>query len=87
MLYPSIDELVQKVDSKYTLVVAASKRARMLRNGEKSELTGARSHKAVGFALEEIYADLIKVEYIPGKEKTSRRMPVNRKRRNILLLR
>ncbi|GIP14471.1 DNA-directed RNA polymerase subunit omega [Paenibacillus montaniterrae] len=69
MLYPSIDELVQKVDSKYTLVVAASKRARMLRNGEKSELNNARSHKAVGFALEEIYADLIKVEYIPGKEK------------------
>lgn len=69
MLYPSIDELVQKVDSKYTLVVAASKRARMLRNGEKSELTNPRSHKAVGFALEEIYAGLIKVEYIPGKEK------------------
>ncbi|HIW34265.1 MAG TPA: DNA-directed RNA polymerase subunit omega [Candidatus Paenibacillus intestinavium] len=69
MLYPSIDELVKKVDSKYTLVVAASKRARMLRNGEKSELIGARSHKAVGFALEEIYADMIKVEHIPGKEK------------------
>jgi len=69
MLYPSIDELVKKVDSKYTLVVAASKRARMLRNGDKSELGQARSHKAVGFALEEIYADLIKVEHIPGKEK------------------
>lgn len=69
MLYPSIDELVKKVDSKYTLVVAASKRARMLRNGEKSELTSARSHKTVGFALEEIYADLITVEHIPGKEK------------------
>lgn len=69
MLYPSIDELVGKVDSKYTLVVAASKRARMLRNGDKSELTNARSYKTVGFALEEIYADLIKVEHIPGKEK------------------
>lgn len=31
MLYPSIDELVTKVDSKYSLVVASARRARALR--------------------------------------------------------
>jgi len=68
MLYPSIDEMVKKVDSKYTLVVAASRRARMLRNGDKSELRNPRSCKYVGVALEEIYNDMLKVEHIPTKE-------------------
>ncbi|MDQ0059571.1 DNA-directed RNA polymerase subunit omega [Paenibacillus harenae] len=62
MLYPSIDEMVKKVDSKYTLVVAASRRARMLRNGDKSELRNPRSRKYVGVALEEIYNDILIVE-------------------------
>ena len=61
MLYPSIDEMVKKVDSKYSLVVAASRRARALRDGEKSELKGPRSHKYVGVALEEIYNDHVQV--------------------------
>jgi DNA-directed RNA polymerase subunit omega len=68
MLYPSIDEMVKKVDSKYTLVVAASRRARMLRNGEKSELRNPRSHKFVGVALEEIYGDILQVEKVDTKE-------------------
>ncbi|MFF2887950.1 MULTISPECIES: DNA-directed RNA polymerase subunit omega [unclassified Paenibacillus] len=68
MLYPSIDEMVKKVDSKYTLVVAASRRARMLRNGEKSELVNPRSHKYVGVALEEIYGDVIQVESLGAKD-------------------
>ncbi len=38
MLYPSIDRLLDKVDSKYSLVVAAAKRARLLRDGAKSEV-------------------------------------------------
>lgn len=40
MLYPSIDKLLDIVDSKYSLVVAASKRARSLRDGAKSDLKG-----------------------------------------------
>lgn len=62
MLYPSIDEMVKKVDSKYSLVVAASRRARMLRDGEKSELRNPKSSKFVGVALEEIYHDIVIVE-------------------------
>ncbi|MFC4778361.1 DNA-directed RNA polymerase subunit omega [Paenibacillus sp. GCM10023252] len=62
MLYPSIDEMMTKVDSKYSLVVAASRRARMLRNGDKSELRNPRARKFVGVALEEIYHDIVVVE-------------------------
>ncbi|MBW5447712.1 DNA-directed RNA polymerase subunit omega [Cohnella sp. CFH 77786] len=62
MLYPSIDELAHKVDSKYTLVVAASLRARDLRTGKKSEMMAPQSSKAVGIALEEIYRDYIAIE-------------------------
>ncbi|MGG1311297.1 MULTISPECIES: DNA-directed RNA polymerase subunit omega [Cohnella] len=68
MLYPSIDELVRKVDSKYTLVVAASKRARALREGKPSQLLSPKSHKFVGVALEEIYHDLISVETAQPEE-------------------
>ncbi|WP_123039959.1 DNA-directed RNA polymerase subunit omega [Cohnella candidum] len=64
MLYPSIDELVRKVDSKYTLVVAASKRARGLRDGKQSEMMAPKSHKVVGVALEEIYHDYVLVEHL-----------------------
>jgi DNA-directed RNA polymerase subunit omega len=64
MLYPSIDELLKKTDSKYTLVVAASKRARALRDGTKSGLAKPNSHKYVGIALEEIYNEIIKYERI-----------------------
>ncbi len=62
MLYPSIDELVLKVGSKYSLVVAASKRARVLRDGTESEIFHPKSHKYVGIALEEIYKDLVKFQ-------------------------
>ncbi len=62
MLYPSIDKIMTKVDSKYSLVVAASRRARQLREGSESELPRPKSHKQVGVALEEIYGDYIKIE-------------------------
>lgn len=65
MLYPSIDEMMKKVDSKYSLVVAAAKRARMLRDGAKSPLESPKSHKPVGVALEEIYHDLLVIEQDP----------------------
>jgi DNA-directed RNA polymerase subunit omega len=64
MLYPSIDLLINKVDSKYSLVVAASKRARILRDGAKSELKDPKAFKQVGVALEEIYGDLVLVEAV-----------------------
>ncbi|GLI06977.1 MULTISPECIES: DNA-directed RNA polymerase subunit omega [Paenibacillus] len=68
MLYPSIDKLLDKVDSKYSLVVAAAKRARMLRDGSKTEVKQKKSHKYVGLALEEIYEDHISYEKLQNKE-------------------
>ncbi|MNJ51877.1 DNA-directed RNA polymerase subunit omega [compost metagenome] len=62
MLYPSIDKMLGKVGSKYSLVVAASRRARQLKEGEKSDLHTAKSHKQVGLALEEIYGDYVKIK-------------------------
>lgn len=64
MLYPSIDEMLTKVESKYSLVVASSKRARLLKEGKKSDLTTPKSHKYVGIALEEIHHGLIEFEQI-----------------------
>lgn len=64
MLYPAIDKLVEKAESKYLLVVAASKRARALRDGAKSRIKSPKSHKQVGVALEEIHLDAIKLEKI-----------------------
>jgi DNA-directed RNA polymerase subunit omega len=56
MLDPSIDILLERVDSKYSLVVGAAKRARELGVGQqKTELTNVKSAKYVGVALEEIH--------------------------------
>lgn len=61
MIEPPLDELVKKVDSKYTLVVLAAKRARELMDG--AELTvKTKSSKKVTNALEEIIADKISYE-------------------------
>ncbi|MBC8079195.1 MAG: DNA-directed RNA polymerase subunit omega [Gorillibacterium sp.] len=68
MLYPSIDKLLEKTDSKYSLVVAASKRARMLREGTEALIINPKSHKAVGVALEELYGDIIKYEKVESTE-------------------
>lgn len=57
MLYPSIDSLLTKIDSKYSLVSVAAKRARRLQQSEKLYLSKYVSHKPVGKALEEIHAD------------------------------
>lgn len=58
VLYPSIDKLMAKVDSKYSLVVLAAKRARGLLEGQNAHIQ-PRSHKYVGVALEEISADIV----------------------------
>jgi len=61
MIYPPIDALLEKIDSKYSLVSVAAKRARQLQLDEmmRSSLEDAESVKNVGIALEEINADLL----------------------------
>ena len=54
MLYPSIDKLLKKIDSKYSLVILSSKRAHELHHHEPPMLEHYESHKNVGRALEEV---------------------------------
>jgi len=61
MINPSIDTLVTKVDSKYTLVVLAAKRAREIMDGSTS-LVDSKSNKQVTIALEEIAQEKITYE-------------------------
>ncbi|QDX95115.1 DNA-directed RNA polymerase subunit omega [Brevibacillus laterosporus] len=62
MLYPSIDKLVDKVGSKYTLVTLASKRARQLREENDMQIEKPFSKKFVGQSLEEIISDRLPYE-------------------------
>ena len=53
MIYPSLDQLLTKVDSKYTLVTLAAKRARQLTDGDEP-LVDVDTTKVVSIAMEEI---------------------------------
>mgnify|MGYP001023015342 FL=1 len=53
MADPSINKLLEMVDSRYTLVVLAAKRARQLLSGDEPKVA-AKSSKDVTIALEEI---------------------------------
>ena len=58
LIHPSIDSLLEQVDSKYSLVILASKRAHQLENEEDKNhheiLDDYHSISHVGKALEEI---------------------------------
>ena len=53
MIKPSLDVLMTKVDSKYTLVTLAAKRARQLTDGDEP-LVDVDTTKVVSIAMEEI---------------------------------
>ena len=57
MLYPSINKIRTKVDSRYTLVILAAKRARDIIEG-MPKLTEADVEKPVSIAANEIAEDL-----------------------------
>lgn len=58
MLYPSINEIRKKADSRYTLVILAAKRARDIIDG-KPTLTEVDNDRPVSIAAHEIAEDLI----------------------------
>ncbi len=58
MLYPSINEIRKKADSRYTLVILAAKRARDIIDG-KPKLTEIDIERPVSIAANEIAEDLI----------------------------
>ena len=63
MIYPSMDQLLTKVDSKYTLVVMTARRAREVVAGDPV-MVNSKSNKAVTIALEEIGAGKVSYERI-----------------------
>ncbi|ADQ15010.1 DNA-directed RNA polymerase subunit omega [Halanaerobium hydrogeniformans] len=59
---PSAEQLVDKADSLYTVIILASKRARHLNDGGYELLDEYRSKKVVSKSLEEIEKD--KISYL-----------------------
>ncbi|MGM0522682.1 MAG: DNA-directed RNA polymerase subunit omega [Bacillota bacterium] len=70
MLEPSIDQLLTKINSKYTLVTLSSRRARQIQDEKIVQIEKPTSATNVGIALEEIYAD--KLTYISTEYKERR---------------
>ena len=58
LLHPPIDEIKQKADSRYTLVIMAAKRARDLVSGKPS-LVEVENYVPISIAAEEIVKDEI----------------------------
>ncbi|GAA6113168.1 MAG: DNA-directed RNA polymerase subunit omega [Apilactobacillus sp.] len=54
LLYPSVDKLLERVDSRYSLIMLASKRAHDIDAGSPLLLDEYKSRKTVGKAFEEI---------------------------------
>lgn len=62
MRYPSIDKLLEKVDSKYKLAYISAKRAKQIEGGDDVRVR-PKTNKKVGWALEEILEDKIEFEF------------------------
>lgn len=61
MLDPSIDTLQEKIESKYSIITIASRRARELRDEENFAIEEPKSATYVGMALEEIAAGKLRI--------------------------
>lgn len=62
MIYPSIDKILNVIDSKYILVHVVSKRAREMTETGHKQLKEYKQEKSIGMALEEISEGLIHVK-------------------------
>lgn len=63
MRYPSIDDLLEKVDSKYKLAYIAALRAKQIEQDENYDDPDCKCVKPVGQALEEILNDKVSLEF------------------------
>ena len=67
MIYPSLSKLMEKVDSRYSLVVATAKRARELVEGAEP-LVKCNNDKPVTIAINEIYNSSITFDEASDKQ-------------------
>lgn len=63
MRYPSIDLLLEKIDSKYKLAYVAAKRAKVIEEENGYTAIDGKCIKPVGRALEEILADKVNITF------------------------
>lgn len=65
MIYPSIDQLLEHVDSKYSLAIISARRSKEMKktNFYQKPLNEYKSDKTIGKALEEIVEGLVVVKY------------------------
>ncbi|HPJ00761.1 MAG TPA: DNA-directed RNA polymerase subunit omega [Enterococcus sp.] len=80
MLKPSIDSLLDRVNSKYSLVILASKRAHELDAGAQATLDNFDSVKSVGQALEEIEAETVIIDPHPEVKRARLKMEAEERR-------
>ena len=59
MLYPSVNEIRQKADSRYTIVILAAKRARDIIDGKPVLIEDGNPERPVSVAAKEIAEDYI----------------------------
>ncbi|WP_328751420.1 DNA-directed RNA polymerase subunit omega [Facklamia lactis] len=62
MLYPSIDDLLEKESSKYSLIILASKRAKEMHEYKIMQLEDYEAVKPVGKALEEVVSGVLSIK-------------------------
>ena len=62
LLYPSVDKLLEKVDSRYKLIALGAKRAHELEQGALPTLAHFDSVKPIGQAFEEIEAGNVVID-------------------------
>ena len=62
IIYPPINELLEQVDCRYSLVVMVSKRARQLVAGDTPLVDNVDVEKPVSIAVEEIYNHKVSFE-------------------------
>ena len=64
MIYPSIDKILNTVDSKYILVHVASRRSKQMKETRHLQMKESEyvSKRELGRALEEVEKGLIKIE-------------------------
>lgn len=64
MIYPSIDKILNFVDSKYALVYVVAQRSKEITKTKHYQMPESKykSSKPIGRALEEVYENLIHIE-------------------------
>ncbi len=69
MRYPSVDKLLEKVDSKYKLAYVAARRAKVIEaeDGYTAPNVDIKCVKPVGQALEEVLAGEVTIDFQPAE--------------------